>query len=72
MYRTFHDAAEKYIYEKFADCYFSKETKEILHEVEEFKRFANHRSLTSPELHQTQTQEKRNELLKQFPFINIT
>ncbi len=66
------DAAEKYIYEKFADCYFSKETKEILHEVEEFKRFANHRSLTSPELHQTQTQEKRNELLKQFPFINIT
>ena len=66
------DAAEKYIYEKFADCYLSKETREILHEVEEFKRFANHRSLTSPELHQTQTQEKRNELLKQFPFINIT
>lgn len=66
------NAAEKYIYGKFADCYFSKETKEISQEVEEFRQFANHRSLTSPDLHQTQIQEKRSALQKQYPFINIS
>ena len=66
------DAAEKYIFEKFTNCYFSKETSQIIQEVEDYKRFASHRSSTSPELHQTQIQEKRNALLKQYPFLHVS
>ncbi|MBT8326411.1 MAG: GSCFA domain-containing protein [Bacteroidia bacterium] len=66
------NAAEKYIYQKFANCYFSDETLKIMQEVRGFKLFKNHRSLTSPDLHQTQIEEKRNALLKQYPFLILS
>jgi hypothetical protein len=65
------EQAQTYILERFLDTYLNKQGLEIISDIEKFNRFANHKALTSPELHANQVLEKRKELLSKHPFLNL-
>lgn len=69
-----NDIAIKYVWEKFSDCYFSDETKEIAFEVEKIIQMENHKQL-QPESDASKKftgslEKKKRELFDKFPFLN--
>ena len=65
------EMAEKYIWNRFIDCYFSEKTAEIINEVQKLNQFQSHRPKTSSSLHESHVKEKRDQLLKKYPFIHL-
>ncbi len=69
------EIAIKYIMERFSDCYFNKETKELIKQVQKIMQFIEHRPF-NPESeiykeHKRQTSNKIKQLLETYPNINF-
>lgn len=70
-----NEEAIKYVWDRFADVYFSNQTKELNREVVKLRLAESHRSLfpesEENKQHLLQTKEKRTQLLKDYPMINL-
>jgi hypothetical protein len=62
--------AEQYIWERFCETYFPKETRKTIEEVTQFHLFATHKP-SNTELHTTQLADKKEKLLNKYPFLQL-
>lgn len=69
------DEAIHYVWERFSNTFFTKETKELSNEVVKLRLAESHKSLFPESLeykeHQRKTQRLRETLLSKFPFLKL-
>ena len=65
------EQAEEYIWDRFCETYFSKETLQIVEDVKKYNQLAAHRPIHSAELHNMHVSEKLKILQKNYPFLNF-
>ena len=65
------EQAEEYIWDRFCETYFSKETLQIVEDVKKYNQLAAHRPIHSAELHNMHVSEKLKTLQKNYPFLNF-
>ena len=63
--------AQDYIFQRFKETYFNVNTLNIIDQVDQWQKFANHRPLASVDDHNELVDEKKKALATKYPFLHL-